>query len=211
LTRLNYTEVTDIEYVTSSASLVLSPEQQSLAVQAVSIFRELYNWQDGGTEADDIDALVADTIAALTFITIPPKENMNNRILFFPYQATITAGNAFLFLTSGAWQQNAPTNGSSYNFQDIMLAKGDWVLNVHGVRQNSNGIIRIRIQDQSANIIDDASSDMYNATTGITTLQPNVFSITEDTLVDILVSAFGKNASSSNYSLPVFVYELVRV
>jgi len=207
---LSYADIIGMNYIPAEAGIVLSAAEQTMALQAVSIFGFSEMWSDYDANADDIEALVASTQYALLNTSIPPKENMNNRILFFPYQATITAGNAFLFLTNGAWQQNAPTNGSSYNFQNIMLAAGNWVLNVHGYRQPSNGIIRVQIKDQSGTVIDDAGSDMYNATTGITGLQPNVFSIAADTLVDIFVSANGKNASSSNYSLPVIAFELVR-
>jgi len=212
VTRLTYVDVVDYDYITSDASLVLTPVQQSLAVQAVSVFRELYNWTDGTVEADNIDALVADTITALLATTIPPRENMNNRILLFPYMATIAAGNPFLLLTNGAWAQNAPSNGSTYQLDAIKLAAGQWYVTAHAFKGNNAGILRIDTRRSSDGVsIDNDSVDLYAATASITHPIVNDFTLTVDTEVFMLVIANGKNASSSNYQLPILSIELTKV
>jgi len=211
LTRLNYGDVSDIEYVTADASLVLSPAQQSLAVQAVSIFRELYNWTDSDTESDNIDALVASTIAALLDTTIPPKENMNNRVTLFPYMGVIAAGNPFLFTTAGAWQQNAATNGSLYQIDGVILAAGAWTLRTFCYKQNSAGILKVEFKETATgSLISSDTEDLYSAATTLSRPVMNNFTLSVNTECYILVSANGKNASSSNYALPIISFGLER-
>lgn len=208
---LSYAEIIGMSYIPASAGIVLSAEQQTMAVQAVSCFGFSELWSDYDTYADDIEALVAATQDALLTTVIPPEKNMNNRILLQPYMGAITAGNPFLFTTAGTWQQNAPTNGSSYHIDDIMLAAGNWEVRAYGYRQSSAGILRIDVKDAGTGVTIDADSDdMYNAVTGLTAFVVNTFTLAADTLVDLQVTAFGKNASSTNYALPVVSFELIR-
>lgn len=209
MTRLNYSEVSDIEYNDAEGSVILTPEQQSLAVQAVSIFRELYNWQDGSTEADDIDALVADTIAALTFITIPPKEDMNNRINLFPYMGVVAAGNGIIFTTAGAWQQSPATNGSMYQINGVKLAPGYWGIYAYCYKQSSAGKLKIEVKEVSTGtVINSRTTDLYSATTTLSTVLISDFTLTEIKDTYLQISADGKHASSSSYVLPVVSYGL---
>lgn len=209
---LSYADIIGMNYIPASAGIVLSPAEQTMAAQAVAIFGFAEMWADYDLYADDIESLMASTLNALLDTTIPPKENMNNRIAFFPYQGIITAGNPFLLLTNGAWAQNAPTNGSSYHIDDIMLAAGTWNLYAYGYRANNAGVLRIDVKNATSGVTIDADSDdMYNAASVLTSFAVNNFVLAVDTLVDIVVIANGKHASSSNYQLPVISFELVRV
>jgi len=209
---LSYADIIGMNYIPASAGIVLSPAEQTLASQAVAIFGFSEMWSDYDLYADDIEALMASTLTALLTTNIPPKENMNNRIFLQPYMGTITAGNPFFFTTAGAWQQNAPTNGSSYHIDDVMLAAGHWKIYAYGYRANNAGILRIDVKNATSGATIDAdSADLYNATTGLGNFLVNDFTLADDTLVDLLFTAFGKNASSSSYALPVISFELVRV
>lgn len=211
MTKLNYAEVSNILYGSDAGSVVLSPEQLSLAVQAVSIFQLLYNWTDVATEQDNIEALVADTIAALTAVTYPPKDNMNNIILLSPIMGDITSGNAFAFFTVGYYSQNAPAVNNAYNYQNLILAAGHWKIFGYGFKQNNAGILRVDVKDQSGTIIDADSEDLYNATTiKVPGYEISDFTIAVDTTVDLFISTTTKNAASSNYFLPISYFELRR-
>jgi len=167
---LSYADIIGMNYIPASAGIVLSAAEQTLASQAVAIFGFSEMWSDYDTYADDIEALMASTQYALLNTTIPPKENMNNRILLFPYMGTIAAGNAFLFTTAGAWQQNAPTNGSAYQIDGVILAAGNWQLRAYCYKQNSAGILKIDVKNKcivtreggEQTIINDVSSVVFD-------------------------------------------------
>lgn len=158
----------DIGYVTSDAGIVLSPEQQSMAVQAVSIFRDLYNWTDADTEADNIDALVAETIYALTQSTVPPKEDMNSHILLLPDMASVTSGGTPAWTVDAAsslggyWIVN-PALTSDSMFWQFFLAAGKYDIDMTYLRNTVNGKGDLKIYDVSNNLIATVSLDLRGA------------------------------------------------
>lgn len=210
MTKLTYSDVIEFEYVTSDAGVVLSPVQQSLAVQAVSVFRELYNWVDGETSSDDIDALVADTIAALLLSSVPPKDDMNNRILLLSQFSDVTTGGAMAWVSSlGYWAQTN-ANGNSYRWA-VTLAKGNWRLLTWCNRNNSSAILRKRVDYVAGGAIGGSDDDLYNAATITNTNFVDDFTLTTKSDVYVSMTANGKNALSSNYALQVISVELIRL
>jgi hypothetical protein len=62
---LNYGQMSSITYRESDIVIRLTPPQQSLLVQAISLFTDPALWDDYDTYADQIDALVASAEYAL--------------------------------------------------------------------------------------------------------------------------------------------------
>lgn len=209
---LSYADIIGMNYIPAEAGIVLSAAEQTLAVQAVACFGFSELWADYDTNADAIEALVASTLNSLLETTIPPKENMNNRILLSPIMGDITSGNAFTFFTVGYYSQNAPAVNNAYNYQNITLAAGHWKIYGYGFKQNNAGILRIDVKDQSGTTIDADSEDLYSAATiKVPGYEISDFTLAADTTVDLFISTTTKNASSSSYFLPVSYYELIRV
>lgn len=59
MAQLIYADVSAITYRATDIILRLTPEQQSLVIQAVAIYNDPREWEDYETYGDDIDALVA--------------------------------------------------------------------------------------------------------------------------------------------------------
>ena len=202
-------------YDPDTVGVVLLKKQRAFLLRMVyNVVNEystfLTNYDE--SDYDDIDAFLSDLSYRLMNYDIPPKENMNNRIMLFPYMGTIVTGNAMTFASTGAWLQNPASNGSTYRIDDVTLSAGSWKTVFHVAKNTNSGILRCDIQDPSGSpVYDSDSSDLYSASSiAVTRVEPNSFTLTEDTIVDIEVMAFGKNSSSANYQLLIYGIELVK-
>lgn len=65
MAQLIYADVSSITYRTEDIILRLTPEQQSLVIQALAVYNDSDEWQDYETYSDEIDALVAASEYAL--------------------------------------------------------------------------------------------------------------------------------------------------
>lgn len=152
MTRLTYDAVITVLYNDAAAGIVLTPEQQSLAVQAVAVFVPGYNWTDYSTEADNIDALVGDTLAALTNTEVPPPmQSTQSRVTLWHKFAVVDTGNAIQENFDAAqlfgvyWRQNTAAINDT-NHQRVWLAAGDYQIRVVYIRLTVNGKLTLTVQ-----------------------------------------------------------------
>ena len=151
MTKLTYSEASAVLYGDSDAGLTLTPEQQSLAMQAVAVFLSPYNWSDYKDFSDDIDAWVASTLAALLDTEVPPMvEGRDSEVNCWVHEAAVVSGNA-LAVSADTGQfhnviglQNTPTINSKLRWTRYM-AKGVWSFAYLYGRRTNGGIIDIYV------------------------------------------------------------------
>lgn len=147
MTQLTYSDASEVLYGDSESGLVLTPQQQSLAVQAVAVFLSPYNWSDYTDYSDDIDAWVAETIAALTETEVPPPMNGNNEVNLWGIDAEPVGGSSAITRSVLTTQYHnfvvAPTT-PAINWKvrwDRYLAAGQWEYAFLWRRVSNAGII----------------------------------------------------------------------
>ena len=208
MTRLTYAEVSAIEYSDETFLYSLSPAQQSLAAQAVSIFAMYFNWSDYDEYADAIDSLVAGTITALA---APEMANVGMSLLdLWSRFARTNFACAPVFNSSQLFgyymfPSSAPAINNYYAW-DCYLSPGTWTLELIYVRNTANGIATIYLIDTGT---DDetilATQDMYGSL-ALNQAVTTTFTLTSDAPQVVAIQARSKNASSSGYyMLPTMI------
>lgn len=191
-------------------------EFKALLAGLIAIAIDPANYDD--PESAQADGLAAVWDEAYTQINwdgcgVPPEcISMQKEYLFFATTANIS-GSAYVFSAQtnarfgGVWVQSTPSNGDSMIWSRTM-APGAWYYRMTYLRNTSNAIARLRIGSSSggANLID-TNIDLYGAA-AINTAATGSFTMLAQDEMNIRVNANGKNASSSNYNLPLQSLEL---
>lgn len=208
---LTWSEASPISYVISDIAVLLSPEQQSIAVQALQRFTEGWAWSDYETYSDDIDTLMASLIDTLeTPLTIPP-DTAPETLTIFHINDQNEVGNA-IALTISASQifnhyaaQSPAAVTDKFQTSRFWLAGGhSYVIDAYCVRGAGAGIIKlqlIRANDEA--ILDEVTQDLYNATSTFNFKVQLGEVLAETTRLYIRGQVTGKNAASSGYGVAV--------
>lgn len=213
---LSYADIIGMNYIPADAGIVLSAAEQTLAVQAVSIFGFSEMWSDYDDNADDIEALVASTQYALLNTTIPPRDDMSSELTLFPITATVINGNAIALILNasqrfGNWfQQNTAAVNDRFQWTRF-VSGGVWSFRITTVKRASAGILTLTIKDVAeTTVYYSATSDLYNASDVFNFAITNTVTIPSSQEVVIIISVASKNGSSSSYVLPVTSMEMWR-
>lgn len=213
---LVYGEVSAISYVGSPGIAVfLSPEQQSLLVQAINLFNSHDLWADYEENSDEIDALVSSSELALLESVDVPTVSIADYLLLLHRHNTVVAGNAL------TWQVNTSQIFNGFAFQSagalndewrspaFRLRAGTWQLNILTFRQNNIGQLTYALTD---GVTDYAGSmvDLYNASSQFNFLITEGFVLASDVQAYLRGRVLGKNASSSAYNVGISYISIQR-
>jgi len=165
---LSYADIIGMNYIPATAGIVLSAAEQTLALQAVSIFGFSEMWSDYDTNADDIEALVAATQYALLNTTIPPVENMNTNIILYPDRASVLSGNTPLWTSQtgsslgGVWLPTPAATADAMRW-DFFLSAGKYNIDMIYQRATNNGKGDLKIYNAALTLITTIAVDMRGA------------------------------------------------
>lgn len=214
---LNYDAVSAISYEPGDMAITLSPAQQSLAVQAVSLFAGGDLWQDYDTNSDAIDAAVADLMFALQDVTVPPPIGLQDRIFISHALSIVTAGNAFVVNTAlgqmGDCQTQSPSAANdAWQSAFIRLRTGQWNMNMSWFRSPTSGQLHLYLDPPTgANIELFNTLEMYSATNGANRLNSATFDVPEATTYTLRGVVPSKNGASSAHNAFITFFDFVRI
>lgn len=205
MAQLSYAEVSAITYRATDIIIRLSPEQQSLLVQAIAIFNDGYEWADYEQYSDDIDALVAASEYALQVEETPLNRLINidlwtaNGIVT---GSTITYFNAaFMPFNYVMFSDNLA--GRMMRNTGIWLSAGTYAYSGWHSKSSTSGITGILLFDASGvylTII--ATIDEYNAAFNARFNVTATFTVADDGFYDVVAMNNGtKNAASGGYAV----------
>lgn len=129
MAQLIYADVSAITYRATDIIIRLTPEQQSLVIQAVAIYNDQREWEDYETYGDDIDALVAAAEYALQIEDTSQVTLLN--IDLFTANGGPLAGAGSLTYTTGSslpfGYYMLTANTTLFGMEnDVWLAAGDY-------------------------------------------------------------------------------------
>lgn len=214
---LSYADIIGMNYIPASAGIVLTAAEQTLAAQAVAIFGFSEMWSDYDLYADEIEALMADTLTALLTTTIPPRDDMSSELTLFPITGTVINGNALLLVLNasqrfGNWfQQNTAAVNDRYQWTRF-VSGGVWNFRLTVVKRASAGILTLTIKDVAeTTVYYSATTDLYSAADVFNFAITNTVTIPASQEIVIIISTATKNGSSSGFVIPVTSAEFWRV
>lgn len=193
---LTYADIDEISYIAGDAGVVLSPAQQAMAVQAVSIFANSELWRDYDEYADEIDALVADTQEALLNSEIPPPVTTFPTIDLFALNATPLAGIGTLTYNANA---NLPF-GYAISTQNITLygmtmpvwfRAGDYDYIGWASLTTNGGNVSVAVTDAGGLVDTIIASVSQNGAFGTRVKHTGSFTIPEDGFYNLVVGDLG--------------------
>lgn len=208
---LNFDDVTAISYVSDDVAVLLTPEQQSLIVQAVTLFNRGYLWQDYDVNSDDIDALVsASELALLTPVSIPVNSiNYEHTHWHINSQNRVGSNPAVFIRTTQIMNHYAAQSPAAINDEwesaSFWIPQGQpMVFEAYGVRGGTAGILTFQLRlKEDDSVLTTMTQDMYSAV-AVDNLK---FVLGHTALTDMEVYLYGKvaskHASSSGYSCAI--------
>lgn len=205
--QLNYDDMSAISYVASDVAVLLSPAQQSLAIQALNLFNSRIMWQDWNDNQAVIDELVAATLLALdTPVTIPPNTSPREHTHWHVNSIKTVGNNISLFITASQIMnhyaaQSAGAQNDQWISPSFHLAGGfTYTLEQYAVKAATSGIVTYDVRRVSDNaLLAQVNQDLYSAATVFNFKFSLTFDLTEDTEVYIAGTIQTKNASSGGY------------
>jgi len=210
---LVYDDVSSISYVAADIAVLLSPEQQSLCVQALSLFNQPSLWSDWETNQALIDELVASSLLALeTPVTITPLWQFRQQRIFADNFAVLN-GNAQQWVSDvnqsfgGYFRQNAPAINDEME-TTIALPAGVYSYVLKGIKNNLYGTAKVRFNGVLV-----GTNDMYNSTLLYNQLvaPATTFNLADSGVYQIKIKIDSKNASSTNYFFPWSWMDIIRL
>jgi len=197
---LVYDDVSAISYVAADIAVLLSPEQQSLCIQALSLFEQPSAWFDWETNRALIDELVASSLLALeTPVPITPLWGFSRQRVFAD-EFSVIAGNAQNWTSDvnqrfgGYFRQNTPAQYDELQLH-LKLPPGTYSFALRHIKNTLYGIADLTVDGTYR-----GSIDMYNATLVYNQLYTlGSIPMTGDAEHDIRFKINSKNALSTNY------------
>lgn len=162
-------------------------------------------------ELEEVNQEIDEILSILNLEYTPPP--MNNYYSLCPAAATVTSGNRLAFLASTIYySQNTPATNNSYEFWNgIYLQKGTWIVRYHVLHNSNCAILKSEVIDLlTATVYDSDTYDLYNVTQSDQHVNLNNFILTDNAFIKLKITANGKNASSSNFFLPIANIELYK-
>lgn len=199
MAQLIYADVSAITYRATDIILRLTPEQQSLVIQAVAIYNDNREWEDYETYGDDIDALVAASEYALQIedtsqVSFPAID-------LFTINATPLAGAGTLTYNSntglpfGYTMSNASTTLFGME-QPIWLAAGDYDYHGWSTFTTNGGNTDVAITDGSSVIDTIVTGVNQSGTFGVRIHSTGSFTIPDDGFYKVVAANNGTGAGA---------------
>lgn len=213
---LSYDAVSQISYRADDIAVILSPAQQSLAVQAISLFTGGDLWQDYEANADAIDALAADTMNALQ-VPVVNEFGQQSRVTFWHRWTDVGAGNPLQVVVDatvlwGHYVRQNPNADGEQTTQKVWLPAGDYQIRVLYFRLTNNGRLRVIMErDLDLQHITALNNIDLFGTTLANQVATGSFTLTQPGSYTVYWKANGKNASSTAFALPLTVTEIWKV
>jgi hypothetical protein len=209
---LVFSELSAVLYEADNVPVYLTPEQQSLAVQAVAFFSQTQTWTDYDQYSDDIDALVAGTLDALEKRNPVARIIASNTFTHFHCNSIADFGASLViaFSTSQAFGfTNRAVPAAQYDaFTFEMFAEaGLYDIEMWYVAQSNNGIGQFYFGNETHPDI-----DLYSAS--ILFNQSHTFSGVEVDASGYMSCGCmtqGKRAASTGYVLPITCFHFRKV
>lgn len=202
MAQLVYADVSAITYRATDIILRLTPEEQSLVIQAVAVYNDAREWQDYETYGDDIDALVSASEYALQ-VEDTSQVNML-QIALFTINATPLAGagslsyNLSADLPFGYTQFN--TGGSLFGMeQPVWLAAGNYSYAGWSTRSTSGGNTDVAITDGTGVIATIITGLNQNGTFGTRIQSTGTFTITAAGLYKVVAANNGTGSGAGRH------------
>jgi len=212
---LSYEEVVAITYNSSDMAIILTPEQQSLVVQALSVFTDAINWTDYDTYQDEIQAYVADTLDQLLETEIPPPVTILPTIALFAVNGIVSGGT--LTFTQAAfmpfgYSMDTDTVQNRYIRNPVWLPEGTFEIIWHYAKTTASGNVDLLLTDTIGNIITTiASIDQYGLFNARFT-NGQQFDVPSDGFYELRPKNDGtKNAASTGYRVSSTAYFLRQI
>jgi len=147
----------------------------------------------------------------------PPGDlPMNTSEVLFPATAIVTQGNAHTQLLNIAqrlatyYQQNPPAQFDTWNWQRF-LAAGNYAYRLTGVKTATSAIATLQVRPHpTGTAVLSVTHDFYAAANTFNSVFTGTFTIPTSGNWDIVLAATSKNASSTNYNIPITVMEIWR-
>lgn len=213
---LNYADVSAISYEPGDMAITLSPAQQSLAVQAVSLFAGGDLWYDYATNSDAIDAAVADLMFALQDVTVPPPIGLQNRFLVNHAFAQAMTGNSFLGSNNvnqmGGYNfQNVAAVNDAWRHQYIHLRAGTWRMDLLWASSPSSGRLEAHLTpDTGSNISLFNTLEMYAAAAAWNKLNTASFTVPANMNYTLNGAIPSKIAASTGFNCNITMFSFTR-
>jgi ApbE superfamily uncharacterized protein (UPF0280 family) len=211
---LNYGEISAISYVVADIAVLLTPEQQSLLVQAIALFAAPVLWEDYDTNSDAIDALqAASELALLIPMTIPPNTAPKYHNLFHVNSQNEAGGAVALTINAsqimGHYAAQSPATVSD-KFQSArfwLAADVPYVCTSYCVRGGGAGIVKLSLRraDDDTELAS-TTQDLYAAASGFNFKAEFGHTPPDDIECYIRGEVTGKNASSSGYGVAITAF-----
>lgn len=213
--QLNYDDMSAISYVGSDIAVLLTPLQQSLAIQALNLFTSRIMWQDWNANQALIDELVADTLLALD--TSMPDTFGNTALFLTPEFDVALAGNGIVFtaeaacMHGGFWAATTAAINDERATPYVYLRAGAYRLDLFFRKGVTAGIITPYIQkDSDTPVAMSGTIDGYNNPAIQNQKDFATFTVSADGLHRIRLKSSTKNPSSSNYVMAIQSYLIRR-
>jgi len=208
---LTYDEMVVISYVTGDVAVLLTPEQQSLAIQAVALFTMPSLWSDWDENKALIDELVPATLLALeTPVTIPPNVSPKEACIWH-INSQNNVGNGLLLQISTTQIMNHIAFQFPAAITDIFHSNPFWlkggvsyVVEIYTQKNAAGGQATLRLRKKSDDtVLDSANIDLYSAAAVANFVVQLGEVLSDDTEVYITGDVTGKAAASSSYRIPI--------
>jgi len=208
---LTYDDVNAISYVTGDIAVLLTPEQQSLAIQALALFNMPSLWSDWEENKALIDEIVPATLLALeTPVTIPPDTAPKHACIWH-INSQPDVGNAPVLIV-GSTQimnhyafQNPNAVTDKFESNPFWLAGGvSYAFDIYCQKNSAGGQATLKLRKRSDNtVLETVNIDLYSAAVVPNFLVQMGHTFTDDTEVYIKGEVTGKAAASTGYRINI--------
>jgi hypothetical protein len=199
---LTYDEVNAISYVTGDIAVLLTPEQQSLAIQALALFNMPSLWADWEENKALIDEIVPETLLALeTPQVITPLWIFRSQRIwgdqFLPVGGSAVSWSVDASEFFGGYFRRVTVAQNNELTSEFTCTPGEYRVYLRHLTTAGSGIVKIRIDGVSIGTI-----DLYSAATVYNNYSQSAsFDITDSGIHTINLKMETKNAASANYAL----------
>lgn len=206
--QLNYDDMSAISYIGSDIAVSLTPDQQSLAIQALALFTSRIMWQDWNANQALIDELVAETILALD--TAMPDTFGNTALFFTAEFNSALVGGAIAFTQdttcfhNGIWSHSGAAQNDVTVTPYFYLKAGEYEVTVVVRKGAGSAIMYTNFNSVAHGDSILGNDDLYNAGGTLpNTKIVHTGTIPDDGMYRIKLVAPSKNAASAGYTMAV--------
>jgi len=204
---LVYDEVSSISYVSDDVAVLLTPEQQSLCVQALALFTMPSTWRDWDENRALIDELVAGALLALEEPVTIPLDTPRTEFQYWHLNLIPVVGNNRAVVISTAYlgnhytYQNPPAINDTWVSQAVWLEARTYTVEFWGRKGTGSGILTLEVRNaDTLAVLATTTQDLYAAAP----VDNHIFSfgvaLTGTTKISLRGRVLSKNALATDYT-----------